>query len=59
MAVESKLKWFEDAVARIERETGKQWDGDDIEEWDANDIGVLRMTLEEFKKIQDSRRNRG
>lgn len=58
MAVESKIKWFEDKVARIEKETGKQWEGGDFEEWDVNDIGLLRMTLEEFKNIQESRRNK-
>jgi hypothetical protein len=58
LAAESKIKWFYDEVARIGKETGKVWEGDDIEEWDENDIALLRMTLEEFKKIHESRRNK-
>jgi choline kinase len=58
VAIESKIKWFEEEVARIERKTGTEWAGGDIEEWDVNDIGVLQMTLQEFKKIQESRRNK-
>jgi hypothetical protein len=43
MAAESKIAEFHNQIARLERETGKEWEGDDIDEWDANYIAILRV----------------
>jgi hypothetical protein len=55
MAAESKITEFHDQIARIEKETGKQWEGGDIGEWDANDIALLQNTSEHLRKFLDSK----
>ena len=54
MAAESKIAEFHGQIARIERETGKQWEGGDIGEWDTNDIGLLKNTSAHLRKILNS-----
>jgi hypothetical protein len=53
---ESKIKSFEYEVVRIQEETGRPWEGGDIVDWDGNDIGLLKITVEAFNKIRESRR---
>jgi hypothetical protein len=43
-------------IGLFENQAGSDYDGEDIDGWDANDIALLKITLEEFKRILESRR---